>query len=258
MAERSTDPLTASVAPPMSFEEPYEVIGIEHRTPTIVALWLRPLGSVLEYLPGEYVLLEDRDRMVPPRSFSIANASRSDGLISLLVTRVPHGDTSTWVHEQLRLGETISISGPYGTFVDDPTSTRPVLYMAAGSGLAPIRALIEGALSSGARRSLTLIFSARTEADVIDSPRLERWQAEQPQFRFIRTLTRGAGPPPRGRIPALLPTLYTDLSDHDLFIAGAPGFVLACAAAGDALGARRERVHTEVFFVEPQPWTGEN
>lgn len=130
--------------------------------------------------------------------------------------------------------------------------------MAAGSGLAPIRALIEGALSSGARRSLTLIFSARTEADVIDSARLERWQAEQPQFRFIRTLTSGAGPPPRGRIPALLPTLYTALSDHDLFIAGAPGFVLACAAAGDALGARRERVHTEVFFVEPQPWTGEN
>jgi len=42
-----------------------------------------------------------------------------------------------------------------------------------------------------------------------------------------------------------------------VFIAGAPGFVLACAVASDALGARRERVHTEVFFVEPQPWTGD-
>ena len=91
---------------------------------------------------------------------------------------------------------------------------------------------------------------------MIDREWFEQWQAHDRRFRFIRTLTRGTGPPPRGRIPALLPLLYGDLSDHHVFIAGAPGFVLACAAA-DALGARRERVRTEVFFVEPQPWTGE-
>lgn len=254
MAERWKDPSAAAVAAPMSVEEPYEVIGIERCTPTIVELWLQPLDSVLTYLPGEYVLIEDRDRVVPLRSFSIANAPRSDGLISLLVTRVPDGATSTWIHERLRVGETVSISGPYGTFVDDPTSARPALFLAAGSGLAPIRALIEAALSGGTRRSLTLIFSSRTEADVIDGARLDRWQGQHPRFRFIRTLTRGAGPPPRGRIPALLPSLYTDLSDHDLFIAGPSGLVLACAAAGDALGARREWVHTEVFFAEPQSW----
>src|SRR6185312_8441397 len=105
MAEQRTDS-SAAIAAPMSVEEPYEVIGLERRTPTIVELWLRPLDGVLEYLPGEYVLLEDRDRTVPPRSFSIANAPRSDGLISLLVTRVRRGDTSTWVHERLRAGET--------------------------------------------------------------------------------------------------------------------------------------------------------
>lgn len=90
---------------------------------------------------------------------------------------------------------------------------------------------------------------------MLDRPRFERWQAEQQRFRFIRTLTRGAGPPPHGRVPAFLPTLYADLSNYDVFIAGAPGFVLSCAAAADGLAARRERVRTEVFFVEPQPWT---
>jgi CDP-4-dehydro-6-deoxyglucose reductase, E3 len=203
------------------------------------------------------VLLEDDRHEVPPRSFSIANAPRSDGLISLLVTRVRDGETSLWVHDRLRVGQTVGLSGPYGTFVDDPTLSSPALFLAAGSGLAPIRALIEAALTSGDRRELTLIFSARTEADVIDRERFERWEAQHERFRFIRTLTRGAGRPPRGRIPALLARLYAELSDRDVFIAGAPGFVLACAAAADALGARRERVHTEVFFVEPQPWTGE-
>jgi CDP-4-dehydro-6-deoxyglucose reductase, E3 len=257
MAEAWTDRSAAAIATPMSFEEPHEVIGIERRTPTIVELRLRPLASVIEYLPGEYVLLEGDRHEVPPRSYSIANAPRSDGLISLLVTRVQDGQTSVWVHEQLRVGQTVGLSGPYGTFVDDPTSTAPALFLAAGSGLAPIRALIEAALARGGRRELTLIFSARSEADVIDRERFERWEAQHERFRFIRTLTRGPGPPPHGRIPALLAQLYGDLSDHDVFIAGAPRFVLACAAAADALGARRERVHTEAFFVEPQPWTGE-
>jgi hypothetical protein len=40
-----------------------------------------------------------------------------------------------------------------------------------------------------------------------------------------------------------------------VFVAGAPGFVLACAVAADALGAPRAQVHTQVFFAEPQPWT---
>lgn len=246
-----------SIPTPTSFEEPYEVRRLERRTPTIVELELHPLGDVLEYLPGEYVLLEDDRHDVPPRSYSIANAPRPDGTISLLITRVPGGETSRWVHERLRVGETVRITGPYGTFIDQPGSIAPVLFLAAGSGLAPIRALLEAELETGARASLTLIFSARTQPDVIDRARFEGWQAQQPRFRFIRTLTRGGGPPPRGRVPALLGTLFADLSGHDVFIAGAPGFVMACAAAADALGARRERVHTEVFFVEPQPWTHE-
>ena len=257
MAEGWADPSGAAIPAPMSLEESYGVIGIERRTATIAELWLRPRGGALEYLPGEYVLLEDRERRVSPRSFSIANAPRPDGLISLLVTRVPDGETSTWVHERLHVGEEVSVSGPYGTFVEDPTSTGPALFLAAGSGLAPIRSLLEAAVAANTRSSLTLIFSARSEADVIDRDRFADWESRHASFRFIRTLTRVAGPPPRGRVPALLPQLYADLSDHDVFIAGAPGFVLACAAAADAIGARRERVHTEVFFVEPRPWTGE-
>ena len=75
----------------MTIEAPYRVVSVERRTTTILELWLQPLAGVLEYLPGEYVLLEDRAAAVPPRSYSIANAPRPDGLISLLITRVPHG-----------------------------------------------------------------------------------------------------------------------------------------------------------------------
>lgn len=228
------------------------MVAVEHLTPAILELWLRPLHAPLEYIPGEFVLIEHSGGDVPPRSYSIANAPRPDHLLSMLVTRVPGGLASNWIHDVVQVGDELVLSGPYGSFVDDPASTAPGLFLAAGSGLAPIRSLIEAGLSAGPRRSLTLILSARSEADVLDRERLAAWEARYPQFRFIRTLTRAAGPPPLGRIPALLPALYDDLGEHDVFIAGAPGFVLACAAAAEALGASRARVHTEVF-AEPGP-----
>jgi CDP-4-dehydro-6-deoxyglucose reductase, E3 len=244
------------VPEPLGFQDPYRVAGLQPRTPAIAELLLRPLDGTLAYLPGQYVLLEDRDGAVAPRSYSIANAPRPGGELSLLVTRVPGGQASAWVHERLRVGDEVSVSGPYGSFVDDPASAAPCLWLAGGSGLAPIRALAEAALHAGARSSLTLVFSARTEADVIDRERFAGLEQQDPGFRFVRTLTRGPGPPPHGRIPAVLPTLCDGLADHDVFAAGAPGFVAACAAAAEALGARRAAVHTEVFFAEPQPWSG--
>lgn len=239
------------VAEPLSFQEPYEVLEAEPRTATIHELRLAPVGDPLQYLPGEYVLLEDRAGDVPPRSYSIANAPRPDGSISLLVTRAPGGVTSTWVHARLRVGDEVSLSGPYGTFVDDPTAVSPALFLAAGSGLAPVRGLLEAALAAAQRRSLSLIFSARTEGDVIDRERFAAWEAQDPRFRFRRTLTRDPGPPPRGRIPSLLGELYPDLSGYDVFIAGAAGFVRDCATAVDELGAAPSSVHTEAFFVDP-------
>ena len=135
-------------------------------------------------------MLEDRERRVPPRSFSIANAPRPDGLISLLVTRVPDGETSTRSTSACASARR-SASGPYGTFVNDPTSTEPALFLAAGSGLAPIRALLEAAVATNTRSSLTLIISARSGTEVIDRDRFGTWrfgtwESHHLSFRFNR------------------------------------------------------------------------
>ncbi len=233
-------------------EERFAVAGVEPRTPAITEVWLRPLAQRLAFLPGHYVLVEGCDGDVPPRSYSVANAPRDDGLLSLLVTRVEGGRTSNWLHG-LAVGAEVCVSGPYGTFLDDPDTTEPALLLAAGSGLAPVRALLEAALAAARRRALTLVFSARTEADVIDGECFARRQQRDPRLRYVRTLTRAGGPPPLGHIPEILPSLCDDLGEHDVFIAGAPGFVSACGAAATALGASRARVHTEVFFVDSEP-----
>jgi CDP-4-dehydro-6-deoxyglucose reductase len=237
---------------PSSEQAPYRVAAAFPRTPTIVELRLQPVGEPLGYRPGQYVLLEDEEGAIAPRSYSVANPPRPDGEISLLVTRGPGGQASTWIHG-LAPGQAVRVSGPYGTFVDDTSAMAPALFLAAGSGLAPIRALLEAALTSRRREALTLVFSARGEGDVIDHERFARRQRREPRFRFIRTLTRESGPPPRGRIPEILADLIDGLGGDDVFVAGTSGFVTACAAVAEALGAAHAHVHCEVFYDEPRP-----
>jgi CDP-4-dehydro-6-deoxyglucose reductase len=233
----------------------FTVAAKRPRTPVIAELLLRPAGPPLRYQPGQYVLLGDPGAELVVRSYSIANAPRRDGLISLLVTRVPGGQLSCWVHDVLRPGGRVLLSGPYGSFTAEPGEHAPVLLLAGGSGLAPVRALAEAALRRRTGGPVVLFFSARTQRDLIDDERFRSWQHRHPgRFRYLRTLTRADGPPPAGSIPAILGGWLPDLSGWRVYIAGAPGFVTAYAAAARACGARPGRVYTEEFFTEPRPW----
>lgn len=223
------------------------------RTPRIVELRLRPLGSNLRYWPGQYVTLGDPAAGVPARPYSIANAPRPDGEISLIVGRVSSGTTSEWIHTSVRPGDTVRVNGPYGTFVGDPGVEGPVLCLAAGSGLAPILALADAALRRGFRHPVTIVLSARHPDDVFDRGVMAWWAARNRRFRFVVCRT-GAGelaPGEReGRVPAVLPNLFDDLSRHSVFIAGSPAFVTDCVAAVGALGARPELTYVEGYHPQ--------
>ena len=119
------------------------------------------------------------------RSYSIANAPRRDGLVSLLVTRVLWGQVFVLGDDVLRPGDRV-LSGPYGSFTAAPGEPGPVLYLAGGSGLAPVRALAEAALWGRTRAPVVLFFSARTQQDLIDDERYRTWQRRHPGFRYLR------------------------------------------------------------------------
>lgn len=115
----------------------FTVAAKRRRTPVVAELLLRPAGPPLRYQPGQYVLLGDPGAGLVLRSYSIANAPRRDGLISLLVTRVPGGQLSGWIHDVLLPGDRVLLSGPYGSFTAAPGEPGSVLLLAGGSGLAP-------------------------------------------------------------------------------------------------------------------------
>ncbi len=236
--------------PPREFV-PFVVTDKVMRTPSMVEVSLRPLGDNLRFWPGQYVMIGDERAGAPLRSYSIANAPRPDGELHLLVTKVDGGRTSGWVHDVVGVGDQLLVHGPYGTFVGDPSVETPVLCLASGSGLGPILALADGALRRGFPHQATLIFSARTPADVFDQGLLRWWERKHRKFRSIVTLTGADAPADAeftGRIPAMLDRVFASLADHSVFIAGNPDFVDACKARVLELGAQPELVHVEGYF----------
>ncbi|PLX36313.1 MAG: ferredoxin [Hyphomicrobiales bacterium] len=227
------------------------------RTPRILEIRLRPVGDPMRYWPGQYVTLGDERNGIPNRCYSVANPPQQDGEIILHISRIDDGQTSRWVHETLKIGDKIRVSGPYGTFIGDPTAKTPVLCLAAGSGMAPILALATAALMRGGfRNPATMIFSARNKDDVYEEGMLRFLETKYRNFRFRTTLTREDGGDLSGRIPDILPGLFPDLSGHSIYIAGSPEFVDDCTVAVKKLGAKDELIHTEGFVgqnVAEQP-----
>uniref|UniRef100_UPI00333E9BEA 2Fe-2S iron-sulfur cluster-binding protein n=1 Tax=Castellaniella defragrans TaxID=75697 RepID=UPI00333E9BEA len=219
----------------------------------IIELRLRPVGQSIRYWPGQYVTLGDERGGIPLRAYSIANAPRPDGEISLQIARADGGVTSAWLHDTVQVGDSLKINGAYGTFIGDPSVETPVLCLAAGTGLSPIMSLAEAALRRGYKKRVDLIFSARTRADVYGLGMMSWWRTKHRNFNYRITLTREqAEGYLHGRIDAILPGLYPDLSAHSLFVAGSPEFVDACVAVAKTLGAREGFIHKEGFFVQQQ------
>jgi CDP-4-dehydro-6-deoxyglucose reductase len=226
------------------------------RTPTIREMHLRPVGEPLRYWPGQYVMVGDERSGVSPRPYSIANAPRTDGDLVLLVSRAPDGHTSAWMHDEVSVGDRITIAGPYGTFIGDPGTDTPVLCLASGSGLAPILALTDAALRRGFAKAVTILYSARTADDVFDEGLMAWWAAKHRRFRFIVSYTGDPAPEGAaftGRIPQMLSSISSDLSDTSVYIAGSPEFVDDCSGAAAALGAESERVHVERYTPGATP-----
>lgn len=235
----------------------YKVISTRLITPVIKELILTPLNMPLEYRPGQYILLNDSKNKIPQRSYSIANTNKANGSINLIVTLIPDGQTSNWIHKDLKLGEIVTLSGPYGTFIPEPSLNKPLLFLAAGSGIAPAKAIIESLIKNNYQNNITLFFSARTKADLIKHSQWLNLEKKNDNFKYCLTLTRDKQSNKFSRIPYQIPRLFDNLFNYQVFISGPSGFIISCAKAVKLLGVADFDIFTEEFFSEPQPWTNQ-
>jgi ferredoxin-NADP reductase len=197
------------------------------------------------------VRLTAEDGYQAQRSYSIASAPEDDDLV-LTVEEIADGEVSPYLVEELRAGDALELRGPIGGyFVWEASFGGPLLLLAGGSGVVPLRAMLRHHLAAGSDAPLRLLYSARSLDDVIYRDELMSVPAgAEIDVRFTLTRSQPAGwEGYRGRVDQkLLEEVAWPPSEQPLvYICGPNGFVEAAASALVALGHDPARVKTERF-----------
>ena len=107
------------------------------------------------------------------RPYSAASTAQNMPLLELTIQHVPDGEVSSYVNETLNVGDTVEIRGPFGKFfVWDSSITEPVLLIAGGSGVVPMRSVLESHTVSQTTSKMHLVYSARTYENIIYKDKL--------------------------------------------------------------------------------------
>ncbi len=187
-----------------------------------------PASERLAFHAGQYIeiIMKDGKR----RSFSMANAPHDDALIELHIRHTPGGmftDRLFGVTTPIKVREILRFEGPHGSFFLRDDSDKPIIFLASGTGFAPIKAIIEHMIYSGNRRKATLYWGGRRPKDLYLDHLAASWAAKYPdQFSYVPVVSdaldeddwRGR----RGFVHHAVMEDFPDLSKHQVYACGAP------------------------------------
>ncbi|MCU4570067.1 NADH:ubiquinone reductase (Na(+)-transporting) subunit F [Acinetobacter ursingii] len=162
------------------------VLSIQDLSPTIKGIRLQ-IDRPMQFQAGQYINLQ-LPNIEGTRAFSIANSPNETGIIELHIRHVQGGVATTYVHEQLAIGDELQLSGPYGQFFVRKSDTQDVIFIAGGSGLSSPQSMILDLLQAGDQRIIYLFQGARDVAELYHRELFEDLVKQYSNFRYIPAL----------------------------------------------------------------------
>ncbi len=225
------------------------VTAIEDATHDIKHLQLVIDGDdPIAFTAGQYARLTFPG--APTRDFSMASGS-GEREIEFHIRRVPGGAATQRIHALLKLGDAVLLEGPFGSSYLREQHAGPILCVAGGSGLAPIKGIVEAAVARGMKQPIHVYFGARSERDLYLVDHFEGLAQRQPNLTFTPVLS-DAPLGVRWRTGLVTDAVAMDLQDFDgwkAYVAGPPPMVDAAMKVCKARGLRPEDLHADVFFT---------
>jgi NAD(P)H-flavin reductase len=181
------------------------------------------------------------------RAYSIASPPRQSRVIQLLFNRVPNGPGSSYLFS-LQVGEAVTFQGPVGSFVLREYRDRGLLFVATGTGIAPMRSMILARLPSPT--PVRLFWGLRHERDLYYQDELGVLAAQHPEFSFTMVLSRpssgwlGA----TGHVQQLIESRITSVDDLAVYICGNSAMIESVIALIRARGVCP--VHYEQYYLD--------
>lgn len=218
--------------------------------PDVMVMYLKlPANERLQFLPGQYVefLMKDGAR----RAFSLANAPYDDQTLELHLRLIPGGKFTEYVFNEMPEKAILRFEGPFGTFTLREESDKPIIFVAGGTGFAPIKGIIEHALHHHIKRDMLLYWGALAKPDLYLPDLPQKWASEQANIRFIPVLSE---PRPEdawngrtGYVHQAVLADHPDLSTYQVYCCGAPAMVEAAHRDFTAQGLPEGEFFSDAF-----------
>jgi len=202
--------------------------------------------ATMNFTPGQYVSIKVANTRI--NSYSIATREEQNRF-GLLIDTAPGGPGSKYF-ENLKLGDKISFLGPFGVFTYKPDDSGHLLFLATGSGVAPLRCIIDDLLKvKNVQTPITLYLGLRSQNDVFWEKYFERLAQDYPNFHFVLAISQPdeSWQGKSGHITELIEHDFPDASKVSAYLCGNKMMIEQATNILISHGANKERVYTEKF-----------
>jgi Na+-transporting NADH:ubiquinone oxidoreductase subunit F len=184
------------------------------------------------------------------RAYSVSSSPSSKDTVELEIRLVPNGICTTYVFNHLKVGDAVTINGPYGDFFLRE-SDRDIIFIAGGSGMAPIKSMLLDMAEKGIARKATYFFGARTTRDLFLVEEMRGFEKKLPGFTFVPALSspepEGGWKGETGLITEVLDRRFQALDHHEAYLCGSPGMIDAAIKVLKAKGLVDELIFFDKF-----------
>lgn len=232
-----------------------EVVSVRNLTYDIKELILKLIEpGEIHFKAGQYIQIE-----VPPyelcdegvyRAYSISSSPSNKGIVELEIRFVLNGICTTFVHKHLRPGDRITINGPHGSFFLRDTE-GDIIFIAGGSGMAPIKSMLLDMEERGIRRKAMYFFGARSKKDLFLTDEMRELEKKLPLFKFIPILSHpqseDAWEGETGLITDVVDRRIGSAQNPEAYLCGSPGMINACVKVLKKNSISEDKIYYDRF-----------
>lgn len=203
--------------------------------------------NVISFKPGQYVQFK-----IPNtnefRAYSVASKPSQKDYIELIARLIPEGVCTTYMHHVLKEGDEAVATGPYGDFYLQENSTKDIICIAGGSGLAPIKSIVFHLFEKGTDRNVIFFFGSREARDLYYRKEFEALAKKYKNFRYVPAISN---PSPSdnwtgetGYIHLCIEKYVDKETEKEAYLCGPPLMIDAAVETLYKLGVK----HNDIFF----------
>ena len=231
-----------------------KVSKIRDYTHDIKELTLDLTDSAIDFKAGQYIQLHSarygKVKQSVSRAYSLSSKQSSNNLVQVIIRLVPKGICTTWVHEYLKEGDVVDFTGPYGDFFIRDTQ-KDIIFIAGGSGMAPIKSMLERLLEINTRRRVLFYFGARCKEDLYLTEYLYDFESKLIDFEYYPVLSQPCEEDKwQGKTGYITPYIKEQIRDSkntEAYLCGSPGMINSVTKALKEYGISESDIFYDSF-----------